>query len=210
MELVNRLYVANGWINSTWQGNGGRSKANARDSMFDEAPSNLRKQAQGSITHVSPGDVVSVNVMDGSTFEPDGHVLIISAVNGSSVTYVSQNAGSNTSSTVTTTGQLLGSSLTVKASGSWTYPVIGVVHAPVQSSGSTIAALYSANGPFAVKSNGAFSGGWTDEATGVQAIAVSDDTIGALYTSGLFAVKSNGAFSGGWTDEATGVQAIAV
>ncbi len=129
-ELVNRLYVTKGWISSTWQGNGGRSSKSARNSMFDEAPSSLQKQAQGSITYVSPGDVVSVNVMDGSAFEPDGHVLIISGVSGSNVTYVSQNAGSNTARTVTTYGQLgTNGDFTVKAS-NWTYPVIGVVHAP--------------------------------------------------------------------------------
>ena len=131
VELVNRLYVTKGWITSTWHGNGGRSSESARDSMFDEAPSSLQKQAQGLVTYVGPGDVVSVNVIDGRSFEPGGHVLIVSAVSGSAVTYVSQNAGSNTVSTVRTTGQLESNGdLTVKASGSWTYPVIGVVHAP--------------------------------------------------------------------------------
>jgi hypothetical protein len=134
VELVNRLYATAGWISSTWAGNGGRSPS-ARDSMFDLAPANLQKEAEGSITYVSPGDVVSVNVKDGRIFEPDGHVLIVSAVTGSDVTYVSQNAGTNTVSTVTTTGQLESDGdLTVKASGKWTYPVIGVVHAPTAGS----------------------------------------------------------------------------
>ena len=122
VELVNRLYLSKGWISTRWVGNG--------NSMYSTAPSNFQKQAQGSITHLSPGDVVSVNLYDGKTAEPGGHVLIVSAVKGSTVTYVSQNAGSNTTSTATTTGQLTNGTLTVKASGSWTYPVIGVVHAP--------------------------------------------------------------------------------
>ncbi len=59
--------------------------------MYDQAPPSLAKEPQGSITHLDPGDVVSVNVYDGNSFQPDGHVLIVSATSGSKVTFVSQN-----------------------------------------------------------------------------------------------------------------------
>ena len=130
-ELVNRLYAVKGWISATWQGNGGRSSPTARDSMYDMAPKSLAKEPNGSISQLVAGDVVSINVYTPTgAFEPDGHVLVVSQVSGSTVTYVSQNAGTNTTTTVTTTGTLSGGKLTVRASGKWTYTVIGVVEAP--------------------------------------------------------------------------------
>jgi CHAP domain len=135
-ELVNRLYATKGWISAPWPGYGGRSSLSARDSMYDMAPKSLSKEPNGSISHLDPGDVVSINVYKPSgAFEPDGHVLVVSAVSGSKITYVSQNAGTNTTATVTTTGTFGGGKLTVNPSGKWTYQVIGVVHAPAQSAG---------------------------------------------------------------------------
>jgi hypothetical protein len=79
VELVNRLYVTRGWIHATWPGNGGRSSASARNSMYDEAPGALSKQANGSISYVGPGDVVSINVYHNGVFQADGHVLIVNS-----------------------------------------------------------------------------------------------------------------------------------
>ena len=98
--------------------------------MWKMAPDGLKGVPQGSITSIAPGDVVSINDYYNGALQPSGHVLIVSAVNGSAVTYVSQNAGSNTTATVTTTGNLSGGDLTVKRSGDWTYKVLGIVHAP--------------------------------------------------------------------------------
>lgn len=42
VELINRLYLKNGWITSSWLGNGNQ--------MFADAPTYLRKDLQGSIT----------------------------------------------------------------------------------------------------------------------------------------------------------------
>ncbi|HET7247929.1 MAG TPA: hypothetical protein VFJ07_24185 [Streptosporangiaceae bacterium] len=61
VELINRLYITRGWIGATWHGNGGDSSPGLNDSMFDRAPGSLSKQANGSISHVAPGDVVSIN-----------------------------------------------------------------------------------------------------------------------------------------------------
>jgi hypothetical protein len=123
VELVNRLYVTKGWIDTTWYGDG--------DQMWNEAPDGLKGVAQGSITYLAPGDVVSIEVQPPPVHgvkqpeESGGHVLIVSAVSGSSITFVSQNAAS-----VITSGTLIKGNLTIAASGNWTYPVDGVVHAP--------------------------------------------------------------------------------
>jgi len=133
VELINRLYLTKGWIRSTWSGNGGRSSPSARDSMWDEAPDDLSKQANGSISYVGPGDVVSVNVYDGSMFEPDGHVLVVNTsgdtTNGT-VSLVSENGGDRSNATPKITATLSNGTLTIPDSGDWSYPVIGVVHAP--------------------------------------------------------------------------------
>jgi alpha-tubulin suppressor-like RCC1 family protein len=128
VELVNRLYVTKGWIDTHWYGDG--------DTMWSQAPDGLKGVRQGSITYLAPGDVVSVEVqlppINGvqQPEEPSGHVLIVSGVSGSNITFVNQNAGKNTTATVTTSGILVGETLKVAASGGWTYPVEGVVHAP--------------------------------------------------------------------------------
>ena len=129
VELVNRLYVTKGWIDTTWHGDG--------DTMWSQAPDGLQGVPQGSITYLAPGDVVSIEVQPppiGGVRQPKelgGHVLIVSGVSGSNITFVSQNAGKNTPATVTTPGNLIGGTLTVASSGGWSYPVNGVVHAPV-------------------------------------------------------------------------------
>ena len=130
-ELVNRLYLTRGWISTDWPGNGGRSSPAARDSMYDEAPGSLSKQPNGSISYLAPGDAVSINVYDGGVFQPDGHVLIANdSVTSGGVTLVSQNGGDPGNAIVTTSATLSGGTLTIPASGSWSYQVIGVVHAP--------------------------------------------------------------------------------
>lgn len=129
-ELVNRLYLSREWISARWPGNGGRSSPGARDSMFDEAPAALSKEPNGSVTFVAPGDVVSINEYRSGAFQQDGHVMVVSTVSGSSVTLVGQNGGDPASATITKSATLTGENLTIPRSGSWTYSVIGVVHAP--------------------------------------------------------------------------------
>jgi hypothetical protein len=70
--------------------------------MWSEAPDELKGVPQGSITYLAPGDVVSVEVQPPPINgvlppeEPGGHVLIVSGVSGSNITFVSQNASKNT------------------------------------------------------------------------------------------------------------------
>lgn len=82
VELVDRLYLAKGWIGSTWLGNG--------DQMFYTAPRSLRRQRQGAITRVAPGDVISFN---GPAADPDGHAAVIARVRGRFLTIVNQDTG---------------------------------------------------------------------------------------------------------------------
>jgi hypothetical protein len=130
VELVNRLYVTKGWINATWPGDG--------DTMWLHPPKGLKTQAQHEITSLMPGDVVSIEVqpppLNGTLplEQAGGHVLIVSDVRGSTITFVSQNAG-DTPAGVVTYGTLSGGTLSVEPSGQWTYPVDGVVDAPVSS-----------------------------------------------------------------------------
>ena len=133
VELVNRLYLTKGWITSTWYGNGGGS-----DSMYYKAPGNLDKQPQGSISYVAPGDAVMFNVSGSSA----GHVAIVNSVSGSSVEYVNQNFGTDSSPQVYTSGTLSGGSLSVDVSG---MSVIGVVHAPSGSAASGYETAFQAN-----------------------------------------------------------------
>ena len=114
VELVNRLYLTRGWTHATWYGNGSQ--------LYGDAPSNLKKQPQGQISTLGPGDVVSYS----SDADSAGHVAIVNSVtpNGSggfTVGLINQNAPLRTTTT------LQNGNLSAPWSG---YAVIGVVHAP--------------------------------------------------------------------------------
>lgn len=109
VELVNRLYLARGWIHTTWWGNGNQ--------MYANAPAGLSRQPNGSISYLSPGDVVSF-----SYGNSPGHAAVVASVSGSSVTLVNQNAS------VYSYATLSGGQLTMQG---WAgYVVIGVIHHP--------------------------------------------------------------------------------
>lgn len=118
VELVNRLYLTKGWITSTWKGNGAQ--------LYGNAPSNLKKEPNGSITYLSPGDVIGF----GGGYGNFGHVAIVNAVNGSAVQIASQNTNSVFDSSLTLQNGWL-------ASPAWTgnyYSIQGVIHHPLDRS----------------------------------------------------------------------------
>jgi hypothetical protein len=121
VELVNRLYLTNGWITTTWWGNG--------DQLYSNAPSGLTREAQGSITTISPGDVISFGDSTTGTGNDDGgHAAVVASVSGSSITIVNQNAQQ-----VYSYATLSGGTLTMTG---WAgYYIIGVIEAPGGSSG---------------------------------------------------------------------------
>jgi hypothetical protein len=118
VELINSLYLTQGWIKTVWSGNGNQ--------MYANAPASLSKQPQGDITGVAPGDVVSYS------YGEYGHAAVVDTVSGDSVTLVNQNAG-DTQASVYSYETLSGGSLSDPWSG---YTPIGVVDAPGTATGS--------------------------------------------------------------------------
>ena len=118
VELVDRLYLTEGWITKTWFGNGA--------DMYNLAPGNLARQPQGSISFLSPGDVISYQSPGG--VEP-GHAGIVNTVTPIGlgrfeVQLVQQNGN------LFTSGILSNGVLTMTTAWVRNYPVIGVIHHP--------------------------------------------------------------------------------
>ncbi len=82
VELVNRLYLTEGWTTATWVGNG--------NTLVNNVPSGLTKQNNGSISYVNIGDVITLD--DGGF----GHAGIINS-GSSTVNIINQNAQLNSS-----------------------------------------------------------------------------------------------------------------
>lgn len=126
VEFINRLYITNGWIDSNWLGSAGPT-------FYDNAPSNLSKQSNGSVSYLGPGDIVIINVSDNGVAD-GGHALVVNDsgdVTSGTVNLVSQNSGYEGSTLPVVPGTLSNGSVTVGGSGSgFTYTTIGVVHVP--------------------------------------------------------------------------------
>jgi hypothetical protein len=119
VELINRLYVTKGWINTRWTGDG--------DELYDDPPvspvtgRHLVTQPQGSISYLAPGDVISFY----DTAVTGGHAAVVSEVSGSAITFVNQNTSK---ANVVSHGTLSAGKLTMKG---WKHYIpIGVIHAP--------------------------------------------------------------------------------
>ncbi len=114
VELINRLYVKQGWITKRWPGNGGE--------MFEKAPTGFHKELNGQITYMNPGDVV---VSTGGS----GHVAIVNSI-------IDNGDGSKTVTTVNQNSVrvFLSSKLKNKtlASPDTSLTVKGIVHAPTR------------------------------------------------------------------------------
>ena len=122
VELVNRLYLANGWISTEWYGDAGVQ-------FWQSAPPRLTKEANGHVSYLGPGDVVDV-VERYQGRLVGGHVFVVDAsgqVRSGVVGLVSQ----NNSGVPDKPGSISHGRITVSgATGGWTYRVIGVIHAP--------------------------------------------------------------------------------
>ncbi len=124
VELINRLYLVQEWIDSTWSGNGNQ--------MYGTAPAGLVKSGQGSISTIQPGDVL---VWDDTPANPApgvdyyGHAGVVDTVtdNGddtSSVVSVNQNTSVvRLTHTWNHDTKRIGGGLNG-------YHLVGVVHAP--------------------------------------------------------------------------------
>ncbi len=125
VELINRLYISQGWISARWTGNGG--------DMYGTAPAGMTKQPQGSITSIVPGDVIVLT--DSSV----GHVAIVDSVGAP------DSSGNQAVSTVSQNTTAVYYTATLHA-GSLTWSgktAVGVVHSPSNTftSGSDLLAI---------------------------------------------------------------------
>ncbi len=141
-ELVNRLYLSKAWIKTTWAGSAGSK-------FYSDAPSNLVKEANGSVSHLGPGDVVDINSFHNGV--ANGALVLV--VNNSApatsgtVATVSQNTGNPSDATVQGDVSISHGSVTAPGAGARTYAVIGVIHAPVSSIPTSLTPLASTSGP---------------------------------------------------------------
>ena len=213
VELVNRLYLSRAWIEGHWAGNG--------DQLYANAPNGLKKQPNGSVSYLAPGDVISVKEYRNGTYE-GGHAAVVDAsskVTSGIVSVVSQNSGSPSNATPQRTASITRGAVVYAggASGKWSYKVVGVIHAP--NSATTAKAtnhLFAVNSAGTVRETYWKSGGTRHESTSIPAWS---GTVGlAAYQSSdgvnhLFAVNSAGTVretywkSGGTRHESTSIPA---
>lgn len=135
VEMVNRLYLFRGWTNNTWSGNG--------NTLVNNLPSGLAAQSNGSISHIIPGDVITLT--GGS--DGLGHAAIINTI-ASTFGIINQNAQQVNSSAYVDSGSLAsGNAHLSMAVGTWTnYSVQAVVHAAKNSHYQTLAGDYNNDG----------------------------------------------------------------
>lgn len=115
VELVNRLYLAKGWITANWPGYG--------NTLENNVPTGLVKENQNHISYLNPGDVVTLDEAN-----TNGHAAIINTVGSSSIQTVNQNTQS-VLATSNISGSL-GSSTGALSSWLYGYQVQAVIHAP--------------------------------------------------------------------------------
>jgi hypothetical protein len=129
VELVNRLYLTLGWINSHWSGDG--------DTLIDHLPSTLTDQSNGTISYINPGDAITLSggpEIDGGY---PGHVGVINTVSGTTYNIMNQNVpgGVNTSADITSGTLSGGNAELTMAAGTWTnYSIQAIVHSPATAS----------------------------------------------------------------------------
>jgi hypothetical protein len=163
--------------------------------FYDNAPSSLSKQANGSVTYLGPGDIIIINVLYNGIAD-GGHALVVndsSDVTSGTVNLVSQNSGYETSTLPVVPGTISGGSVTVGGGGSgYTYTTVGVVHAP--SANTTTTPTYPSSPTGTSKSS--LSGTITNIGThkGVVGVCVEAET---NYSRTLKPVRtrSNGSYT---------------
>jgi hypothetical protein len=134
VEFINRLYLTRGWITGQKGGTTPAWPGNAGPAFYDNAPSNLSRQRNGSVSYLGPGDVVIINVFHNGHAD-GGHALVVNDtadVDAGSVSLVSQNSGLGRNSEPVVTGTITNGSITVGGGGNgYTYTTYGVVHSPL-------------------------------------------------------------------------------
>lgn len=127
VEMVNRLYLTEGWTRATWYGDG--------DTLIQKVPSGLTEEGNGHISYLNPGDVITLT--DSTYSQPNddgGHGAIVNSVTTSGVTttvnIINQNAQQVNSSAYIQSGSFSSGNVTLHMN-AWTgYNVQAVVHHP--------------------------------------------------------------------------------
>jgi hypothetical protein len=125
VELVNRLYLTQGWTTATWYGYGGGSHG-----LIYNLPSNLTDQTNGNISYINSGDVITLNNVN----DPDGHAAIINTIDSNGTLHIiNQNTSASNLKSSATLAQ--GTSLSAGNASynmvSWSgYSVQAIVHHP--------------------------------------------------------------------------------
>src|SRR3974390_1609245 len=167
-ELVNRLYLSKSLIMTTWRGSAGST-------FFGDAPSNLVKESNGSVSHLGPGDVVDINVSHNGTAD-GGELLVVNdgaAVSSGTVTTVSQDAGTSGNATVQIKASISSGSVTTPGGNGLTYAVIGVIHAP-PAAPPMLEPLASTSGSAGFATEFAVTCPRTDQDIGIDVVAPSE------------------------------------
>lgn len=122
VELVNRLYLSQGWITSNWSGNGG-----GPNGLFNNVPAGLVAQSNGAISYVNAGDVVT---LDNGGY---GHAAVVDSVSGNRINLINQNTNSSnvTSSAYVSSGSLASGNASFSMNNWLGYSVQGIIHHPV-------------------------------------------------------------------------------
>jgi hypothetical protein len=115
VEMVNRLYLTQGWITSNWYGNG--------NTLINYLPAGLTSQANGNISYINSGDAITLD--DGGY----GHVAIIDTISGSTYSIISQNAILTSTASIGS-GSLSGGNASLAMSGWAGYSVQAIAHHP--------------------------------------------------------------------------------
>ena len=193
VEMVNRLYLTETWTNATWSGDGYQ--------LYGNAPSDLVDEPQGSISYMTPGDVITLSNGSGNP----GHAAVVNTVTQSSGSSYTIDTASQNTTAVYFDATLSSGTLTLPSG--WIndgYTVTGVTHAPTP--------MMIIDGSGHAYSENFLGNNWTSQmnTTTVTAIAIGGSGRMMVMTS-TGAVYAKDYPTESWTQEiSSGAQAIAV
>src|SRR6266487_1257248 len=216
VELVNRLYLTQGWITSNWLGDG--------STMYNNTPATLTKVPNGSIDNIGPGDVLCLGGGPFIGSSQYGHVGIVESVNGTSVNVRNQNL-SNTSDTTLTTFTWDKTAKKINLGTGWSsFYTIGIVRAPsaisspptpgglstpaaVSRTSSTMAVFFNSNNQYLANWSWDASYGWSfqqwsDNINGQPAVvARTSDSMDVFYRTAEQKLVTRGwSSANGWSN----------
>jgi hypothetical protein len=204
VEMVNRLYLTKGWTTATWYGDGGNNSNALTNS--NNLPNGITAQANGSISYVNPGDVISENNLS------SGHAAIINSIDNNGTLHIkSQNADLDSSATLDNGTSLSAGNAHYSMVGWVGYAVRAIAHHPASpgpSSTPRVSALQygsSEMDAYKLANNGTISkdtyqtsngtwGGWSSMGTPYSGGTFTSDPVAIQFNNEMdvFAIGSDG------------------